>query len=490
MASKRKFQVFFERESQPGVAVADGSLFTAARGKLQVKDPVLSINPEQYDREVLRGSLSPGTSLTGIVEAEFSFACELAGVVSPSGSSVPMFGLLLESCGMRQAQLRKFTIDSPFTGTRDVFEHLEVINGGASETGLVVSDVWEGATSMRYINTGGDTDFETAQVVTGAGGATCNTTSASVDGGQSWFPAASPQITLTVGSIAAGTPADGDLYIGATSGAILVAKSASIAAALQPFELLDGTVTATETLTNQTQAGVNLVNVTAPAQLYIPTLSMAIIEDGRFKKIKGARGTFTMSGEIGKPVFLNFTFKGSLETVGNKSPVVGIVPDQQIPPRFLGSTVKVGVNSAGLPGFNSFATEHTPRVTSFSFDAGAQVSIQRDATQATGTTVAYHTQTRTPSGTLDPEARPEAAFPFLAALKDGTPFRARFGIGSTNGNRFLITAPACKITSEGAGEREGFATSDLSFALSSLGQNGSDRDDAELVIIYSISGSF
>lgn len=499
MSSKRRFQVFAAKETQPGVTISDASLFTAANGKVVPKDPVLAINQEQYQREIARASLSPLTSIAGVVECELSFAVEVAGVSGGTATSVPVWSALLESCGFRQQAIKTASIAASFGGTsgQKVMEHLSV-GAGNTESILLIGDTWEGQSRLRYyIPTGAD-DLESADTVTvtlpSTQTVTCTTTSVGADGGQSWFPVSAPQIALDISAVTP-TPANGDLYKGATSGAILVARSATTNAAAQPFELLDGTVnvSAGETLTNLTQPGVNLTVApgAAVSQTRMPTLSLGVIEDGRAKKMTGARGTVSFSGEIGKPVFMNFTFKGTLASISDRAPVVGVAYDSLVPPRFMGATFRLGSQAnSGYPGYNSFTSEHTPRITSFSLDFASQVNVQRDATQANGTTVAFQTNTRQGKGQLNPEVRPEASFPLLNLFKDGNTFRMRCGWGVNDGNRFLITAPACKVTGAGAGDRDGFATDDLSFDLSTLGVNGAEREDCELVFINSWAGGF
>ena len=505
MSSKRRFQLFAMPETQPGVTISDAALFVAGNAKIQPKDPVLTINVDQYQREISRASMGALTSISGKVECELSFAVEASGVVSAGAASVPVWSTLLESCGLLRKATKTATINATFAGTsgQKVIEHLSV-GAGSTETIVFVGDHWEGQARMRYyIPTGAD-DLDNPETVTvtlpSTQTVTCTTNAVPADGGQAWYPVSASQIALAVSAIPGGAPAAGDLFQGATSKAILIARATIAAAAAQPFELLDGTVnvTAGETLTNLTQASKDCTIAASAvvSQTQIPTLTIGLIEDGVAKKMTGARGTVSFSGELGKPVFMNFSFKGTLSTISDRAPVTGVAYDSQVPPKFMGANVRVGSQaSSGYPGYNTYLSEHIPRITSFSLDLGAQTNVQQDASQLNGTTIAYHTQTRQGKGQLNPEVRPEASAPLLNLLKDGKTFRLRLAWGTTGGNHFMLQVPSCKPTGDGAGDRDGFATRDYAFDVSGLATNadgtpGADREDCDFVLHYSLVGSF
>lgn len=498
MSSKRRFQIFAQAETQPGVTISDASLFVAANAKLQPKDPVLTITVDQYQREITRASLAALTSISGKVECELTFAVEASG---SSSLGLPVWSTLLEACGLRKQAINVAPINATFAGTsgQKVIEHLSVAAGN-TESVIVIGDTWEGQSRIRYYIPTGSDDFESAETVTvtlpSTQTVTCTTSNVGAAGGYSWFPVSANQLALDVNSVTGGGPASGDLLQGATSKAIVIARQAiSGLTAAAAFELLDGTinVSAGETLTNLTQSGKDVVIAAGAtvSQTRIPTLTLGLIEDGVAKKMTGARGTVSMSGDIGKPVFFNFSFKGTLASVSDRAPVTGVTYDSQVPPKFMGAQVKVGSQvSASYPGYNSFATMHTPRITSFMLDLGAQVSVQQDASQTNGTTVAYHTNTRQGKGSINPEVRPEAAFPLVTLLQNGTTFRLNVGWGTVNGNRFLLSVPSCKPTSDGSGDRDGFATRDYGFDVSGLDVNFAEREDCDFVLTYSLSGSF
>jgi hypothetical protein len=499
MSSTRRKQVFFQAETQPGVTVSDASLFVAANGKVQAKDPQLGTTVEQYQREISRASLAPLTSISGIVECEMSFIVEASGVAGGTATSVPVWSALLESCGFRATPISAATIAATFAGTsgQKVIEHSATLVGN-TESASALGDTWEGQARIRYFGVTPD-EFDNPETLTVTLPATttitATTTGAGAAAGRGWFPVSSSQIALDVSAIPGGAPASGDLFKGTVSGAILVARATIAAAAAQAFELMDGTVnvSAGETLTNLTQAGKNCTigAGAAVSQTRIPTLTMGLIEDGVATKMTGARGTVSFSGEIGKPVFLSFTFKGTLASISDRAPVIGIAYDSQVPPKFMGATFRVGSQAnSGYPGYNTYASEHTPRITSFSIDYGSQVNIQKDATQTNGTTVAFHTATRQGKGQINPEVRPEASFPTRNLFTAGSTFRMRCAWGTVDGNRFLLAAPSCKSTGVGAGDRDGFATTDIGFDLSALDVNGAEREDSELIFVYSWAGGF
>lgn len=493
MAKKRLFQFFAARETQ--AAVLASGLIAVGNAKILVKDPQFTYNPEQYEREIVRASIDPLTTITGIVEAAATFSVELSGSSnSPATGNVPVWSLLLEACGFEQVVCNRIGLASTFTGSGanpKVFEHDEIVTGGTSSaTGRVIMDTWEGQTLLRFqVLTGTMTLAEAktggtnGAVSTGGGGAT------NAVEGLAWRPYSHPEITLDYASIT-GTIAAGDMLVGATSGAIITPIAALAAGPLTTiaFRILDGIVTSGETFNNATQTG-TVVNTTNIAQSKIPTLSLALIEDGRLKVLKGCRGTVTFTGEIGKPVFMNYTMKGQLASVGNAAALTGVVYESPVPPKFMGIDVKLGSYTAGEPGYNSYTTEHTPRITSLTLDAGRQVNLQKDATQATGVLAAHLTGVSQAKGSFNPEVRPELSFAFGQKLRDGEPFRARIKIGTANKNRFFITCKGVKGEQSSPGDRDGFAIDDYSFRLSSYRWNGADGDAASMVLVYSETGS-
>lgn len=494
MGKTRLFQVFAAREEQAGV-LASG-LIAIANAKVQVKDPRCTYDIEQYERVFNRGSLSPLTTISGIVQAQITFSVEMSGstvgtaATSVASGRLPVWSQMMEACGMQQKTLRRMQLAATFGGTAKVFEQGERIYVGAdyataTKRGIVIHDTWEGQTFIRYYDTG-SANIALADTITGdTNGATATfVTSANAEEGVGWFPGSQPEITLDYASITGATSAN-DVLKGNTSGAI-VASIGDLGAgpvAGVPFRPLDGTLSSGETLTNLTQTG-TVVNVTGFSQSKLPTLSIACVEDGKVKTLKGCRGTFTITAEIGQPVMINFTFKGQLSSITDGGSLSGVAYESPVPPKFMGHEFKIGSYAASEPGKDTYTTEHTPRVTSFSFDFGNEISFQKDATNATGI-VGVHLTGRKTKGTINPEIRPEAVFPLERHFKDGSPFRERITIGNTAGNRFYISAGGCKPTQSGVGDRDGFGINDYAFDCSVYRHNGAEGDERELVISYS-----
>ncbi|MDP9136441.1 MAG: hypothetical protein M3N56_16625 [Actinomycetota bacterium] len=499
MGFKSRFQVFAKRETQSGVLAP--SLINIVNAKIEPIDPSFTFDVAKYERQIVRGTFTPAAGLAGIVEAKMSFGVEVGGTSVTTVGAVPPWMPLLEACSWQSAAIKAFGIAATFAGTsgRKVFEHGETVTGGTSAaTGTVMHDTWEGQAIMRVrVLTGTFQAAETltstisgatTTVATSAGGATPSGTP--VDAGTTYWPTTFNAIELAIDAIN-GTPAVNNLYKGASSGAILVAQSGTVVSAGpgtaidQPFLVLDGTVTQGETLTNRTQIGVADVDVANIAdfveQITVPTYSLALIEDGRIKVMKGARGTVSFSAQIGQPIIAQFEFTGILSSISDGVRLPGVAYEQITPPKFLGAEVKVGT-VANL----SYGAEHTPRITSITLDTGAQVATQKDATQANGAFVANVTG-RQPSGSIDPELRPEASFPFLDLLEGGDPFRLRLRVGSVTRNAFLFTAPSATPESESPGERDGIATNEYPFGLSGQKFNGTNGEDNELVLTFAVA---
>lgn len=112
-------------------------------------------------------------------------------------------------------------------------------------------------------------------------------------------------------------------------------------------------------------------------------------ENGRVKKLRGCAGTFTVDGEYGKRIFVNFTFNGVWEAPA----------DASMPARAPIQTKGMRAVSMVL----TFGGASLPKMSRFSYDQGNTVSPHEDVTDSNG--VKYYSVTeRAPRVTLDPEA--------------------------------------------------------------------------------------
>lgn len=498
-AKTRLQQICFMVEDQAGVAPSQATLLAAAKAKLLAMNVNLNFDQEQYEREIYLSSLSGLNTIAGVVEANLSFSFELSGsALSPATGNLPVWGDIIRGCSVEQVAYKRgisAAAITPGANGGPMFEAGTILrNAGDSVRGRVVADFWTGQTVLRYVPTVGS-QFVVGDTVTDLGpdglltsGSTLafdGATSQAPTAGQAWVPATDTVITLSYASIT-GAGAVGDIYTGNNSGAVLT-PLATVAAGpltLVQFRIMDGVLTSGETLTNQSQTG-TIVNVTAFAQLKCPTISFGVVQDGRFILVKGCRGNFSMAARIGQPDIITCNFKGSIAaTPGNAAGIPSVSYESPVPPKFMGAVVKIGSHSASEPGKDTYTTEHTPRVTGFQFDYGAEVTLERDATSATGTVVAQHTGRRKATFSLDPVARPEATFPWLKKVQNGEHVRVRIQIGSTLKNAFILQLPAWKPEGPNSGDESGFLRDKLTGRCSGIRYFGQDGFEREFALAY------
>ena len=72
---------------------------------------------------------------------------------------------------------------------------------------------------------------------------------------------------------------------------------------------------------------------------------------------------------------------------------------------------------------------------------------------------------RDSGGSLDPYMVTTSQVALMNAFRGGTPMPFQAILGSTPGNRILLTAPAARATALDPGERDGFATNQIALLL-------------------------
>ena len=106
MAVSRRFGLVFAKEDQPGVGVSSSALFSSG-STILFTSLSATYNKEEFNREVLRSSLSDPAPIKGIVDCTVSGSFELAGHKS---STLPSWSDLIEACGLRRFTIQKGTI--------------------------------------------------------------------------------------------------------------------------------------------------------------------------------------------------------------------------------------------------------------------------------------------------------------------------------------------------------------------------------------------
>ncbi len=187
----RKRQLAAKIEAVEGTAE---TLLAADAGILVNFSPKASYDPQMYQRDPVRASLTKMGKLAGKRSAGIDFSIELKG--SGSVTVEPEWLRLIRACGFASNALKKITIGVITSGP---YLHGETITGETSgATGRVVLKTANGTSTLYFIALSGT--FETGEVITG--GTSGATATASADPASAGFeikPVSSSVVSLTMG---------------------------------------------------------------------------------------------------------------------------------------------------------------------------------------------------------------------------------------------------------------------------------------------------
>ncbi|MFZ5774026.1 MAG: phage tail tube protein [Thermodesulfobacteriota bacterium] len=188
-----------------------------------------------------------------------------------------------------------------------------------------------------------------------------------------------------------------------------------------------------------------------PISVNIPSCTVAIYEDGKIKRIWGARGTCTIKYNNGEPAVASFTFTGADWEVVDGDLLTGVTYPAVVPPTFQEVTFSIGGYEANINAME--------------IDLGNTVALRKGVSAASGHISARITG-RKPTLKIDPEDVLVAAHDFFGTWRAGTPVALSASMGSTAGNTIATTAPKAQYQSVSAAEREKLATLDINALLS------------------------
>lgn len=195
-----------------------------------------------------------------------------------------------------------------------------------------------------------------------------------------------------------------------------------------------------------------------PKSTSVTTLSMQIEEDGVHKTFVGCAGNVRIVGTVGEPVFLEFTFRGTIRdiTAGDLSTLTGIPTSQ--PPVLLNASFSTNVSSA---------VSHL--INTIEFDMQNEVVLSPDISSTTGVRAAKITA-RNPIGSMDPEY--STSYDWLAQIIGNTEGTLTLEIGSAVTNRIRITCPQIRFLAMDPLDRDGIRCLTVPFEM-----NRSSGDD-------------
>ncbi|MFA5156437.1 MAG: phage tail tube protein [Candidatus Omnitrophota bacterium] len=184
-------QLVARPEAQEGVAE---NLASSDAGFLVDYVPKVSFEPEMYQRDPVRESLTKLGKITGKRPAGFDFSIKLRGW---GIGFMPRETPLLLACGHQVNTLKKISIGAVTGGP---FKHGETITGGTSSAqGRVVIDTPNGITTLYYVSISGV--FQSGEDVGGeTSGASAQTSSAPLNAGYEIKPLSRNAPSLTMAS--------------------------------------------------------------------------------------------------------------------------------------------------------------------------------------------------------------------------------------------------------------------------------------------------
>jgi len=202
-----------------------------------------------------------------------------------------------------------------------------------------------------------------------------------------------------------------------------------------------------------------------PASSGVPSITLWLYEDGLIKKIRGARGNFSVSGSDGGNVIFSFEFTGVFD---------GVVDGALISPTYE-ATVPPQLKNAPF----SYDSVSTFVKSSFTFDQNNTVTLREDFSNAEGYVSAVITD-RDPRLKVDPEMELVATYDFHGKMLSHNQASLSIGdIGSVQYNKGKITAPKAMITGFNEAERAGIEVADLELQLCR------DTGDDEVQFLFS-----
>lgn len=196
----------------------------------------------------------------------------------------------------------------------------------------------------------------------------------------------------------------------------------------------------------------------APGVDGVKTATLALYEDGRLKVMRGAMGTFVVTFPSGRKPTIEWTFTGiwmPVTDVALVAPTYVTTP----PLRFGDAALTIGA--------------YTPKVEQVTLDAGNEVILREDATDASGYSTAIITARR-PIGTLNPEAEKVGTKDVYGEWLSRTEQALAIELGGED-NYLAIEAPKLQFTNVQDGDRNNLITDELEFQLNRDSSAGDDE---------------
>lgn len=183
----------------------------------------------------------------------------------------------------------------------------------------------------------------------------------------------------------------------------------------------------------------------------VPTVTLAMYMDGKVYKMWGARGTFKLLLEAGKPGVIQFEFWGADWSEADASLFTsGVVLNDVTPPIFVSATFTI----------NTYAAI----VNKLEIDCGNNLYLRPSMSAASGylSAAILNRESRL---TLDPENVLVSEEDFLGEWRSGTKMAMSAAFGTVGGNLFTLTAPGVQYQEVRLGDRNGLSVLEISALL-------------------------
>ena len=472
MPVNRKQQLLAKIETSEGTSASP-----AGSDAILVFDPALSDTIDVLDRVPSGASLSRDFAPVGRQTRTVTFRSDFRGsgdAALAGGIDAPDWQKLLFSCGYRAGTMQSVILGA-VTGIG--FQLGEIVTQSTGTIRGVVVGIYNSAGSLTPIHiatasgnvlvVANVTGTFTAAATAGASSGSTSTASAvSAVPGILCQPTSTKSIAVTAASWSGTAPAAGAVVTiespaGTPVGAMQLLVDNGSTMTDFSASLLYGSALATYTL--RAADGLSTTTISTAAQSLTPSLTIRHNLDGRQRDLLGARGDFTLEGEVGQPMQFSWTFSGDIGTTVDAAAVTTSGLSTVRPPRLLGAFCTYGYGS----GIHRIPTKRV------SFAQGNTVNPNLDANRAGGATGSNITD-RDPAFTVTVDAI-HGGFDWEAIRNSGQTMRVGFVLGTTAGNVMTIVAPVCQVTEVQLGDSDGIATFDVTIRPRRINESGDDE---------------
>jgi hypothetical protein len=202
-----------------------------------------------------------------------------------------------------------------------------------------------------------------------------------------------------------------------------------------------------------------------------PTLTLAMLIDGKLITMSGAAGTIKSSLKIGDVVYLDMTFDGVFVSEVDQANMDDITYEQVNPVPFM------GVNILSFAGYH-------PAFSSFMFDLGNALQMRDDVNSGGNAAGMGYISSYISSAkglfSIDPENVPKAAKDFFGDMLAGTPQEIIFTLNGGAGNTVTHTFGRAIITKLDDADRNGLCILGVDGTLAESAVDAAD--DISIVI--------